>query len=327
MFVGPAGSIKKSTTIGYAEELLDGLGEQVVQAPQALTPPILIQRLQSSHDSTLHIISGEFSTFIQKAGVAMYEILTDLYDGKKRYDEGTVSRGAVFVDAPLINMIAATTPAWIIGNMTEDVLGGGFASRVIPIHEFQARQRRMYYRKVVKIQDIDSLKEKLINDLDHIANNINGEFKLTEEAEDFMEDWYQRNAETPDGLDRKLTGFYNRRPAHIHKVAMCLHVAYSDELILTKKDFEDAIQVIKDIEPKVAGTFRAVGKNRYIADMDGITAFIKYKKKVSKQEILKAFEASAEPNKLEELLGGLVAIGDVRVEFEDLEAYFVYTGK
>lgn len=327
MFIGPAGSIKKSTTIGYAEQLLDEVFTtcNLTKAPAGVTVPDLIQRLAQADDSSCYIINSEFSTLIQKAGPAMYEILTDLYDGRKNIDEGTISRGHVFVESPVVNMIAATTPKWIAGNMTEDQIGGGFGSRIIPIHESKVRQRRMYYKHVMKSTDFPILEKRLVEDLEHIGKDISGNFEIADDAYEFMENWYQRNAETPTGSDPKLTGYYNRRPAHIHKVAMLRHIAYSDSLVLTLDDFKGAIKDLETIEGKVSDTFRAVGKNTYIASMDDIAAFVKERGRVERSILFKQFESAAEPTKLEELVNGLIAIGDIQFEMDssDRKMYFI----
>lgn len=321
MFIGPPGVIKKSTTVGYAEELLDGL-PNLAKAPAGLSVPVLIQRLAASDDSSIYILSSEFSTLIQKAGPAMYEILTDLFDGRKNIDEGTISRGHVFVERPVVNMLAATTPSWIGENMSEGVLGGGFASRVIFIHEHEPRQYMLYYKNVDQDKIIQQ-RDELIHDLQHIADNIHGDFEITAEALEYMENWYRANAKTPAGADRKLTGYYQRRPAHIHKIAILQHLAYSDELVLTLDDFKSAIREVSKIESKIADTFRAVGKNTYIADMDGITAFVREKGKVEQSVLLKQFESAAEPAKLQELVSGLIAIGDLKVVPEGLQMYYM----
>jgi hypothetical protein len=323
-FVGPQGVIRKSTSIGYADDLLSQL-PKLERAPAALTVPVLLERLTKSDDSSVYIISSEFSTLIQKSGPQMYEILTDLFDGRKSIDEQTVGRGYNFAENPVVNMLAATTPAWISENMSQNILGGGYGSRVIYINENVRRQHIMYYHKRANPQELDKLQDKLVADLQHIAENINGEFEIDDEAIEFMENWYSNNSDAPPGTDPKLIGFYQRKPAHIHKLAMLLHIATSDELVLRRPDFELAIKEVEFIEKNIAMTFARLGKNIYAADMEGIYQFLKDRGRTSQTDVHKQFLAMAEPNKLLELLEGLKMAGMIKMEYVAPEFYYEVT--
>lgn len=324
LFIGPQGMVKKSTSINFVEELLDGVGdEELSKAPDGVTIADLLQRVQNASESSVYILSSEFSTLVNKAGLGIYDILTDIFDGKKKIDEGTISRGYIFAANPCLNLLGATTPKWVGANMTEDIIGGGFGSRVIFIFEDTPRQRVLYYKNLIRIEDMDQLGKDLINDLKHIAN-IRGDFRITDDAYVFMEHWYRENAEAPAGTDHKLVGYYQRRPAHIHKVAMLLHLAETDSLILDVPDFERAIKVLADIEPKIAGTFKAIGRNVYANDMQSIVKYMKEKKKVSRTELLRVFYSAAEPNKLDEILTGLIQLETIKIDTVDRALYYEF---
>jgi hypothetical protein len=192
--------------------------------------------------------------------------------------------------------------------MSESVIGGGFASRVIFVYEDEVRQRRMFYRKVLKEigPQLDEWKLALEADLAHINETIAGDFDISEELEEWFEDWYISHAK--DGRNKpKLSGYYERRPAHIIKVAMLLHIAYSDDLVLNKTDFEMAIDIVTSIERNLPRVFESVGKNPYSADMGTILEYVVEKKRCTRSEIRREFSGSASPTTLEELVDGLVA--------------------
>lgn len=325
LFIGPQGMVKKSTSINYVEELLDGVGdEELSKAPDGVTIADLLQRIQNASESSVYILSSEFSTLVNKAGLGIYDILTDVFDGKKKIDEGTISRGYIFAANPCVNLLGATTPKWVGANMTEDIIGGGFGSRVIFIFEDTPRQRILYYKNLIKIEDMDKLGKDLIHDLKHIAS-IRGDFRITDAAYGFMEHWYSKNSEAPAGTDHKLVGYYQRRPAHIHKVAMLLHLAKEDSLVLDVSDFEAAIKVLTDIEPKIAGTFKAIGRNMYATDMQSIVKYVKEKGRVTRKDLLRIFYSAAEPNKLDEILTGLIQLESIKIETVDRELYYAFS--
>jgi hypothetical protein len=126
-----------------------------------------------------------------------------------------------------------------------------------------------------------------------------------------MENWYQENAE--GGADNyKLSGYFQRRPAHIHKVAMLLHIAKSDELVLHKEDFINAIAVVHQIEKNLPKVFEGIGKNPYTFDIARIKNHIIAMEPVSQGDLFVAFNSTAESWKLEQIFKSLVAMNEVK---------------
>jgi len=319
IFVAPPGKARKSTTTGYAEELLDKV-QKISKAPTIVTQASLMNKMvNESADASIYILSSEFASFIKKSGVEMFEFLTDLFDGRKSIEASTISRGVEFADKPCINLLAATTPKWIAENMPESVIGGGFASRVIFVFEDKVRRRQLYYEEL-NHDFLAELQDNLSADLNHIANSCYGDFEIEEDAKSFMEGWYRANADNLPTDNYRLFGYYERKPAHIHKVAMLLHLARSDDLRLEREDFEKAIYLLELVEKKLPKAFQSVGKNPYAPDMDTIIEFIidnstvgsdDERDWVSRQELIKEFYAVAQPNVLDELIKGLYDMGAI----------------
>lgn len=327
-FIAPQGVVKKSTSIGFVETLLDEIPD-LSKSPDGVTIAELLKRIQDADESSVYILSSEFSTLVLKAGLGIYDILTDLYDGKKKIDEGTISRGYIFADSPCMNFLAATTPRWVGANMTEDIIGGGYGSRIIAIHESEPRHRTLLYNKILKnlgSNYVSEMQADLIHDLNHIAT-IKGEFIITEAAQDFLDGpngWYKKNAEAPKGTDSKMVGYYQRRPAHIFKVAMLSKIAWSDELILDVPDFENAIAVMTRTEPKIAAMYRSIGRNVYVVDMNNIIKFIAEQQngRVSRTELLRTFNSAAEPLKLDEIITQLMQMEYIKPVVVEKEMWY-----
>ena len=312
MFVAGAGKARKTTTANYAEDLVDEI-PQITKAPDLITEESLLTTIAHSDDCSMCVNAGEFSEFIVKSGVEMYGFLTKAYDGLKRLSASTLSRGLELAERPCINLIGATTPEWIAANMPESVIGGGFASRVIFIYEEKVRRRQLLYRGKLNKEELTELRINLVSDLAHIATNLAGEFRLSVEAEEFSEHWYQTTGDQGVNEHYKMSGYYERRPAHMFKLAMILHAAKQDDLVIELKDIQDAIALLKQVEKKLPQTFVAIGKNQYAMDMHRMLAFVADRELVTREEILAHFYSSAEPAKLSELLGGLHAAGKVKI--------------
>lgn len=330
IFVAPPGRARKSTTTDYAEDILDGI-PRISKAPTIVTQASLLNRLVESSDSSVYILSREFGSFIKKSGMEMFEFLTDIFDGRKTIEASTISRGIEFAERPCVNLLAATTPRWISENMPESVIGGGFASRVIFVFEERVRRRQLYYEGLD--QDwLDKLQSNLIDDLKHIITNCTGDFELEDDAKSFMEAWYNENAENQHE-NYRLHGYFERKPAHIHKLAMLLHLSYSDELIITLDDFKEAIRLLELLEIKLPKAFQSIGKNEFAPDMDLILEYISdntdpettmdnKKGWVARTELMKEFYSNAQPNLLAELISGLIAMGEVEGSIFGDKAYF-----
>lgn len=323
LFIAPAGRARKSTTANYIEDLLDDI-PNITRAPELVTKERLLDKLIKSNDASMCIVAPEFGEFIAKSGPSMFGFLTNMFDGKKNISEDTFTRGAGFAEKPCVTLLGATTPDSMVEMMPQNVIGGGFASRTVFIYEERVRRRKIWYDDVDQ-KEMELLHQNLMADLLHINENISGEFTLSKEAYDFFGDWYEKNSEG-DPEQYKLSGYFERKPAHIMKLAMLLHIAYSDELVLQKRDFEDAIKQVEIVEKSLPVVFQSLGSNPYTVDMYRILDYIVDKQRVTKEQVSNHFMHAAEPMKLKELMDGLVDAGYIEAELEGRHIYLTPSG-
>lgn len=325
VLVGPAGIVRKTTAMNQSIDLLEQVGG-LVKGPNIVTQAALLQKIVESDDNAVYVMSTELSDLIMKSGPEMYQFLTSMFDGHKSFESTTIGRGVEFAERPCVNLFAATTPEWISGNMPEEVIGGGFASRCIFIYEDTPRFKRLLYNKIHYPNSIISMEKDLVEDLKYISNSLSGEFSISDEAADFLDDgkgggWY---GSLHIIRGSKIASYMARKHIHVFKLAMLLHVAYSDELVLTLADFKDAISILDNLEPKMLNVFSGVGKNRYTLNTKSIVEFVANAegKRVRRDTLLRAFEATAEPMMLDQLLNGLIAAGYLRAISEGDVIYF-----
>ncbi len=314
IFVAPAGKARKTTTLAYTDDLL--LKEMgITKSSAAMTQQVLMKRLADSPDSSISIQVKEFGTFYNQSKEMMIDFLTALFDGVKRYDSDTLARNVEFAERPCINLLGATTPKWISENLSENAIGGGFASRVIFVFEDTVRRRKLlYHRGKDKIDSAKrkTIQAKLLADLIHISQNIEGEFSIESHAEEFIEEWYLKYADNPQNPDPRLTGYNERKPAYVFKIAMLCHLAYSDELILNRQDFGQALMILGQVEKKMLQTFQAIGKNPYTLDIDALRETVRGLGTIPTEKLKKQFQHVATPSKLEELIDFLITTGDFK---------------
>lgn len=306
IFVGPPGVVRKSTTSAYAEELLNEI-DHINIASTASSTSKLIETMSETLDGSLVIISSEFGSFVSVSQEEMYDLLTDIYDGKAKYEYATRMHGVELVANPCVNLLGATTPSWVSEQMPAYVIGGGFASRTLFIYEDSVRQRTLYYS--LDWPDFERLKERLVNDLRHIAG-LTGQFKHdSEETREWVERWYQESAD--EDIHEKLEGYRNRRHVHLHKVAGLLSMAERDDLVVTRTHFEAALRILGGIEKKLPRIFSSVGKNPYSADIEVVRDYIWERGQVEFDRLMARFYHNLSRDALLETLSALQAMGDV----------------
>ena len=179
-------------------------------------------------DSRGFIINGELSTAIIQDPDSL-TILTDLYDGHYNPEWTNLLKGdgAEKLKNPYITALFGSSPAHFYDSIPQANIEGGYIGRNLIIYEEK------------RSQDVDLLDEgeakegdkfddfiipKYVPHLNKI-HNAKGQLKPSEEARVLFNTWRKkwRGSQTYD-----KTGFLNRVPDHVLKVAMCLSLAEVD---------------------------------------------------------------------------------------------------
>lgn len=292
VLVGDPAVVRKSTTVGQSETILTNLGiglngtSPITFAGDVTSHSKLLDALAASPDSSLAIVSSEFSSLLQTTPEAMYELLTDIFDNKPKFTWQTWAHGDKVIESPVVNLIAATTPAWISKQPPEYFVGGGFASRILFLFEEEARLRELYYDHVPH-DKMKELEQKLTEDLAHIGT-LEGTFSHdTNKTKELMRQWYIKGEQS--SVDSRMKGYYGRKHLHAHKIAGLISLCERDDLKITAKHFKQAVKMLDYIETKMPRAFSSLGSNPFAIMMDDILEYIEAKKKCSLQSIAARF--------------------------------------
>ena len=329
MFVGPPGTMK-TTTMNFAMDLLTQCPE-IVQSPTITNITALTDSLLKSADSSIYMTVEEFGDIILKGSDEMYEFLTSMYDGKRHIEQKTMIRGVEFINAPCINMIAATTPKWIAEKMPAVAIGGGFASRVMFIYvpKTHKNKRRFIYRKElgvdVDMKEMGLLEKDLVHDLAHIAQSVEGSFEIDNvETMTFMNDWF---VNMEDSGNEKLQNYLVRKHVHALKLSMILKIAKSDERVITLEDFKSALGIVDTTEKELPKVFSGVGKNPYSFDVEDIITFVHANPGVREMDLLAQFKSVATPVVLNELVSGSLQMGLLHSKYNEKKERVLFIGE
>ncbi len=309
-FVGPPGILKTTTMVNFAHRLLEQV-PTLKQGPDFFTKELLTKQIIEAPDASVYLMVPEFADLMQKNGPELYDFLTSMYDARNRLEVGTMMRGIEVASKPSINMFSATTPAWIAGNMSQSVMGGGYASRVIFVLEKAMREKKLFYKKDMIPADFLRLENDLVVDLNRIAM-LEGEFDIDDDALDWMEDW--NKTYKPSNDDPRLQSYFARKTTMVLKLAMISSVARDDVLNIELNDFKNAVEWLGGIEAKLPEVFGGMGKNEFVFDMKAIVGYVLRNLRVSRHDMLQMFGAVATPAKVEELIQGCLNMRLIKAE-------------
>jgi hypothetical protein len=297
VIVAPPGIVSKSTTAGIGMDLLRKVpgvkfGPEIVTW-QALATSFVNAaetfEYQELHhvQSALTIESSEFGNLLNPQDKEMVDILVTLWDGKGIKKE-TKNSGNDEIINPWINLIACTTPSWIAGNFPEYLIGGGLTSRMVFVYADEKAKYVAYPHKALTTDEKTETERRLVEDLEAIAVQCIGEYKLTPEAEAWGEAWYERHYKSPRPKnldDDRFGGYFARKQTHMHKLAMVLAAAESGEMTITKQHLELANIMVTDLEPDMAAVFAKIGKSDESFYMDRLIAFVRRQGEVPFTEV------------------------------------------
>lgn len=295
VLVGPPGVAAKSTTIRNGLKLLEHL-DDVYLGPSSVTWQALLDsfnraqreinlpgRAEPVQMACLTIGAGELGTFLNPSDREFIDLLTNVWDGQEEpFRRTTRKDGDTVVKNPWLNLIGCTTPAWLKQYFPDVMVGGGLTSRIIFVYGSQ-KQRLVAYPGLAIAPDTFAEEEALLlHDLKQIAE-LQGEYKLTDEAISWGEDWYSRHnlGDKPAHLTSgRFDGYLSRKQAHIHKLAMVLAAAARNELVVTSHDLQLAETQITGLESTMVQVFESIGVQQGAKVTSEVLTVIKNHRKI-----------------------------------------------
>lgn len=287
VFVAPPGIIAKSTTIDIAMDLLKQV-PGIKFGPNAITWQALVTAFAGASESfeynaewhpmsPLTLVASELGSLLNVQDKEMVNLLLELWDGKRSYEKITKMSGNDTVEAPWINLIAATTPHWVADNMPQSMIGGGFTSRCIFVYGDVKERYTAYVDEMVREGDV-AHRSKLIADLEQIAM-LTGPFSISPAARAWGKEWYEAfwkdAASRMD--DQMLEGYAARKQTHMHKVAMVLSASRGSDLTISRDDLQLANTMLEDLESDMNRVFSRIGRTEDSMQAERFIDFVRRK--------------------------------------------------
>jgi hypothetical protein len=297
VFVAPAGIATKSTSIRIGLKLLEEI-EGIKFGPQSLTWQALTKALVDARMdmpygdeflpmSCITCAVSELGTFLKPDDRDLVDVLVSLWDGQKEvWRKATKTQGSDEIVNPWINIIGATTPAWLRDNFPESLVGGGLTSRIVFVYASAKRQLVPYPADVVEGDEFVERGKKLVEDLDQISDLI-GEYELTPDAKAWGTAWYEHHwGHRPEHLaSDRFGGYIARKQTHIHKLAMVMAAAKRDELVIEEEDLASANGLVTGLEEDMQMVFHSIGVTGMARPVKELLAYIRAYKNIEHQTL------------------------------------------
>lgn len=325
IFVAPAGVVTKSTTMSVGMGLLRQV-DGVKMGPGSMTWQGLTWTLQESLQlipfgadglsdympmSAITCEVSELGTFLDPRDNVLSSVLIDLWDGKEvPWERWLRSNDNTRIENPWVNIIAATTPSWLKDNFSEIMIGGGLTSRIVFVFADKKKTLVPYVSRTTQISNHKELEDALISDLQKIAQ-IKGEYKLTNDAYDFGEQWYAEHWNSPEEhlLGSRFQGYRARKQSHIHKLAIILSASESDSRIITRDHMQIALHLVSGTEADMHKVFDNIGVAAGSKHIETILDILQSFGNTSRQELWRMAMKTMNGKEFGEALDGAIMAG------------------
>lgn len=217
--------------------------------------------------NSMFIAADELGAFIHKYDDEMIAGLSSFYDPDPYSQTRRTKDLKISIKSPQLNMLCGSTPSNLMKFMPEGAWDQGFTSRLIMVFSDERIVGDDFAPKTINHS------AALESDL-RIINSLSGEFTVTAEYRDAVNNW-RALGEVPVPSHPKLIHYVTRRRAHLYKLSMIASIDRSNNLVLTKDDFNTALNWLVEAESAMPEIFKAGSGNADAQALEEIQYFVK----------------------------------------------------
>lgn len=288
-----------------APKMLERIANGWNSAPQIVNQQIL----QTTKDHSCTIFTTELGGLIG-ASDWMLEFLCESWD-KNRYEYDTKNSGSAFVKDMCTSLIGNTVPDYLRGIDRDSKLSvkGGFTSRCLFIYEDKIARDLLFPPPIASRPASVALMGQLRADLDYISKLPGGEMTYNYDAKIVFERFIRSARSNTDMDPDALLHFKSRIRAHVLKLAMILHLAHADDLIITGLDMVNAVSYVNGVLATMDKVFRGAGDSELASATARVQTYIEGKGGATRKELLQHLHRHISTETLDRILYTLTEIG------------------
>lgn len=313
ILIGASG-VKKTSAADVIVEILRDLSLIEVYA-EKITPEALIEALKGENATGL-IYGAEMATFInrKKYNEGLIELITRWMDCPDTWKSATIMRSKVVLHNLGISSILCSTPDWLMDNLPEGTFGGGFMARFILCVQDASP------RIVVKPEPPDPTERDRIRCELAYMHTFQGEMELPNDVFQEHAKWYRQHKQHSANPDHELLGtYYQRKQAHVLRLAMCLHLAthYNDDapMQICMDCHDRAVRILDWNERFLPNLFQQLFKTTAgVEQGEVLRAITASGGAISHSALLRKLQHKFDSNRIKSLCSSLKEAGQLREE-------------
>jgi hypothetical protein len=216
--------------------------------------------------NSMYITADELSAFMSVYDQGAVGTMSAFYDPRAYGHERRVGELKITIKSPQLNIIVGTTPSNLLHYMPETAWEQGFTSRIMMVFS----DERTIGDDFAQVDT--SLNSDLVHDIGRISGLV-GQFTVTDDYRDLVNTW-RKLGEPPTISHPKLIHYCTRRRVHLYKLSMLSALDRSDLLVLTRDDYNRAMNWMTEAEQTMPDIFKAGAGNADAKAMDEIYHFV-----------------------------------------------------
>lgn len=170
------------------------------------------------------------------------------YDERKRH----MKKGeSLIIERPQLNLLACTTPSWLMTNLPQQAWSEGFASRILLIYSNDVT--------VVDPWTEESLENEVLTEAMHSdfleIHSMYGLISPDAEVRAAHRIWVT-TGQDPVPTHPRLAHYLSRRPIHLLKLAMCFSATRASDYTIRMEDYTKAKELLFEAESLIPMVFR-----------------------------------------------------------------------
>lgn len=268
LILGPSG-IKKTSAADIIVNILNEMQLTPVYA-EKLTPEALTDAMKGGNATGL-VYSPEMIVLLSKQRYmeSIIPLLTRFMDSPDIFKSETIMRGKDAIKNVAITCLMCSTLDWFIKNTPETIFGGGFIARNIMVLQ-EAGSRIIALPEPTDIR----LRTGVVTEL-AAMHAFEGQVTLSPQTNRTHIDWYENDKRTRTVEHDILETYYQRKPSHLLRFAMCLHLAHCRTLVVCEDCWHTARRLLGWTERFLPSLASRMFKSAWGEDQDLVLRKIK----------------------------------------------------
>lgn len=199
---------------------------------------------------SLYVASNELGVLLPAYDSEFMSTLTDLWDCKPYSEKRRTKNLVIEIKNPQLNILAACTPSYLMGTLPEGAWDQGFTSRTLFVFSAESERVGLFDTPPENAELEASLRSRL-----DVIGKLYGQVDWTIEARRVITNWDESGRE-PEPDHPRLFAYLPRRLDHLLRIAMCVMVSETGELIMRSEHVLRAIDLIVEAEVFMPDIFK-----------------------------------------------------------------------